>query len=425
MNKKQTFYIYFILLGFILRFNATAQNELNTENQITDTLIRTAKIYPVGDSYKAQLQPEIAMLSRQNLQLTFDKLDHATDYFVKIYNCDAGWKISTLNENEYLSDYNEFYVTDFESSFNTKINFFHFRFAIPEVKIAGNYILKVYQDGGDDQAVITRRFCIYQPLTRIAGKSERLTGGSISVRNQEINFEINYNHVNVFDPSRQMKVVIRQNGRWDKVIQNLPPSSIKVAQKILEYHFLNTRNVFRGSNEFRMFDMTSLRKSTLGVQKVIFGNLHNEVLLIPQKSRLGKIRHDIFDDMNGCYYIQNQDNAQNHHTESDYIQVKFVLKSPEISGKVLLMGAFTDWKLSPRYELNYHVLSGTYQTNILLKQGHYNYIYALITDDYHTADEEYFEGSYFNTSNSYEILVYYRPLGARSDILVGYRKFTS
>jgi len=34
----------------------------------------------------------------------------------------------------------------------------------------------------------------------------------------------------------------------------------------------------------------------------------------------------------------------------------------------------------------------------------------------------YFEGSFNNTENRYDILVYYRPPGSRSDLLIGYQE---
>ncbi len=415
--------ISIFILVLLIHLESVAQTDFNTKNQTFDTTFRTIKIHPLGTTPEAQIQSEIANIHHQNLILTFDKLgDDVGNYAVKIYNCRADWTISDLNANEYLDEYNEFYITEFESSFNTKINFIHFRFPIPTLKMAGNYVLKVYENGYEDEVIFIKRFCIYAPLMGTGGQSERLTGGSISVHNQEITFSVNYANLDVLNPEEQIKVTIRQNGRWDKSIENLKPTFIKVAQKVLDYNYFNTENVFRGGNEFRMFDLTSLRQNTLNVRQVIWGNTKNSAILMPEKSRQGKVRHDIFDDMNGRYYVQNQDNAQDSHTESDYVEVNFSLQSPQVSGRVLVMGEFTNWELNPRYELIYNALQGSYQATFRLKQGYYNYIYALVSSDYYTADEEYFEGSHFNTENDYEIFVYFRPLGARTDILAGYKK---
>jgi len=427
MKIHSRFYSLPFLLSFIgfhfLSFSGIAQDNLKTENQTFDTLVQTVKIHPFGNSPKNQLLPEIAPLQFQNLILTFDKLtDYAEDFAVKIYNCNADWTLSDLAENEYLDDYNEFYILDNEPSFNTKINFVHYQFRIPKVKIAGNYILKVYEDGDEDAVILIRRFCIYQPLFGTGGKSGRVTGGNISVRNQEIQFAVNYANVDLLNPEEQVKVTIRQNGRWNKTVTNLKPTFVKTAQKRLEYNFFNTENIFRGGNEFRLFDLTSLQQNTLNVAKVERTALRNVAVLMPEKSRKGKVRHDIFDDMNGRFYIQNRDVGQNPVTDSDYVEVFFTLYHPEVAGRVLILGQLTNWQLNPRYELTFNPLFERYEGTFLFKQGYYNYTYILTTNDYHTTDEEYFEGSHFNTENDYEIFVYYRPLGARTDILAGYQR---
>jgi len=133
-SQKIPFFIFlFSSIGFhFISFSGISQDNFKTENQIFDTLIQTVKIHPLGDSPKTQTLSEIAPLQFQNLVLTFDKLtDYAEDYAVKIYNCNADWRRSDLAENEYLEDYNEFYILDNEPSFNTKINFVHYQFRLP------------------------------------------------------------------------------------------------------------------------------------------------------------------------------------------------------------------------------------------------------------------------------------------------------
>ena len=56
----------------------------------------------------------------------------------------------------------------------------------------------------------------------------------------------------------------------------------------------------------------------------------------------------------------------------------------------------------------------------LLKQGYYNYLFALKPAG-QPADFQYFEGSRFETENAYDIFVYYRAPGTRYDQIIGYR----
>ncbi|WP_379090305.1 hypothetical protein [Pedobacter sp. UC225_65] len=60
-----------------------------------------------------------------------------------------------------------------------------------------------------------------------------------------------------------------------------------------------------------------------------------------------------------------------------------------------------------------------FYTNIKLKQGLYDFKYVWV-DENGKFDDTVFEGSFFETENSYQILVYYRKPGGRWDELVGF-----
>ncbi|WP_332912833.1 hypothetical protein [Algoriphagus boritolerans] len=54
----------------------------------------------------------------------------------------------------------------------------------------------------------------------------------------------------------------------------------------------------------------------------------------------------------------------------------------------------------------------------MTKQGWYDYQFGFPTANGYESDP--IEGSFFETENEYEVLVYYRALGSRYDQLVGY-----
>jgi hypothetical protein len=65
--------------------------------------------------------------------------------------------------------------------------------------------------------------------------------------------------------------------------------------------------------------------------------------------------------------------------------------------------------------------SGAYEGSALLKMGFYNYAYVTVNKNQpHSGPSfEFTEGNHMETENDYDILVYYRSLGGRSDQLVG------
>lgn len=66
---------------------------------------------------------------------------------------------------------------------------------------------------------------------------------------------------------------------------------------------------------------------------------------------------------------------------------------------------------------NYETLS--YETSLLLKQGYYNYEYAVCKADSFYANNTVFEGSHYETENDYLVFVYHMTPGSRYDRLVG------
>ena len=71
--------------------------------------------------------------------------------------------------------------------------------------------------------------------------------------------------------------------------------------------------------------------------------------------------------------------------------------------------------------MRYDKKTARYTTDVILKQGFYNYQYIVDSD---TLGLNYFEGDHFETENIYEILAYYRPMNLGADLLLGYTRVT-
>jgi hypothetical protein len=91
-------------------------------------------------------------------------------------------------------------------------------------------------------------------------------------------------------------------------------------------------------------------------------------------------------------------------------------------GPVYVLGALSDWQLKDEFRLRYDSLQQRYTGQALLKQGFYSYSYAVAPKTANTPpDEVYFEGTHTETENVYDLLVYYRPPGSRTDLLIAYQ----
>ncbi len=97
----------------------------------------------------------------------------------------------------------------------------HYWFDLPRVKLPGNYVLMVYREGNQEDLVLTKRFMIFDNRVTLSSGNSQLVSGRVAEINQQLNFVVNYKNLEVVNPSENITVVIRQNQRWDNVVQGL------------------------------------------------------------------------------------------------------------------------------------------------------------------------------------------------------------
>ncbi len=399
--------------------------QLQTSDFVYEDNIKTVLLYPQANDLdnpaSATLQPAVLPIEQGSpLILEFDELGEEThNYHAKLYHCNADWTVSLLNDINFLSDYNDYTITNYQLSVNTKIPYTHYRLEVPKVKLPGNYVIMAYKEGNVKDMALTRRFIVYDNTVNMVAKVTSSTGIQERYTNQQVEFAINYKDYQITNPREEVKVVVRQNYRWDNAITNLKPLNVRLDEKLLEYNQFDLENNFKAGNEFRFFDMRSIRFLGMNMAKVNTVNNAKEVLLGFDKPRSGQ-PYILFDDFNGGYVIDNYETHQGA-TDADYIQTVFTLKAPEANGNVYVNGKFNDWLLNEKNKMVYFPETQEYKARILLKQGVYNYDYALAQPGSPKGDENSLEGSFFDTENTYEIIAYYRPLGSRADLIIGYK----
>jgi hypothetical protein len=70
--------------------------------------------------------------------------------------------------------------------------------------------------------------------------------------------------------------------------------------------------------------------------------------------------------------------------------------------------------------MKYNTSKGSYEKELYLKQGYYNYLYLYVNDTAKSADIRHIEGSHFDTENEYLFKVYYSDPGDFYDRLLLY-----
>lgn len=402
-----------------------AQTEIQYTDKSYKETIKTVQLFPGQNNFdpKAQIKsPVIHLLDNTNsLQLHFDDLNSQyQNYHVRILPCTWDWKPLKINEIEYTSTYNDFIIQNYKYCFSTKATYYHYQFTVPKVKIAGNYLLVVHKDNKKTDIVLSRRFMVNLNKVSVMGKITPSTVLENRRSHQQVNFELDYKGFFINNPKNDLKVVIRQNQRWDNTKNNLIPTFDKIGESKVEYLFLNGESDFDGGNEFRFFDIRSLRMKLVGVRNIAY----------EPKGFTVKIQGDLLQnnkvyvqsqDIDGQYYVEQYEAGQ-PEIETDYAKVQFSLKKDEEEDqKIFVAGAFNHWQCNEVSEMKYDSVTKNYQTQILLKQGLYNYLYFTQNPITGQLSTLLTEGNHCYTQNNYEVFVYYKPFGSRTEQLVGYK----
>jgi hypothetical protein len=171
-------------------------------------------------------------------------------------------------------------------------------------------------------------------------------------------------------------------------------------------------------------DLTSTRFRSERVQRI---DQNTETYDITLRTDLDRSREPyiLLPDLNGGYYIENRD--FNGSTDPDYFDINFSLLKKEAldTADVYVWGALTDYKIDDRFKMEYNEDAHVYTLTALLKQGNYNYLYVTVPEGKKTYFTSDLEGDWYETVNEYQVLIYFRPFGARHDRVIGFYKFNS
>jgi len=418
---KKLYFILFTVWGCIpITQSSNFQSENGKNLQLLDLSyepqIKTVRLSPLGVDSRSQLLPAVVQLGSWNLLLQFDDLrEQRNNYYARIIHCNQNWTKSNLSDLDFMKEYNEFPINTFEFSLNTHQPYIQYQFRLPAVKLPGNYVVMVYRGTDRNDLILTKRFMVYDQKLSFMREGNLMGPGALASSIQQLNFTINYNKVPIINPLETVNVTVRQNQRWDNLMENIKPSFIRENIHELDYRFFDVKNIFKGINQFRFFDLRSLNYPGRNVLSVDKSQRPYQVFIQPDKSRNG-LPYALYDDMNGNFSTDNYDTRNS--VAGNYANVHFTLLSPNpIDGDVYLSGAFTNWSFPNEYKMTYDAALKEYHGSALLKQGWYDYQYVVKSS---SLPAYYFEGTHFETENEYEILVYYRSFQPQADLLLGY-----
>ncbi len=406
-------YLVTLLLALNI-IHASAQR-----HEILDRRIATLQVM-AGDNWLSL--PVITLGQSTPINIAFDDLTHEyRRYCYKLEHCEVDW---TTSEELFTSDYCDGFaegntIDNVEESLNTNQLYTHYSFRLPNdrcrMKMSGNYRVTVYDENDNNRKVLTACFMVVEPLMGVGLKMTTNTDIDINNRYQQIEMDLNYAGVNVTDPATQIKTVVMQNMRWDNAVVNAKPQYV-MNDGLRWFHCRDL--IFNGGNEYRKFEMLDVNHTTMGLEMMDWdgGSYHAYIWMDEPRPNY------LYDeDANGAFYIRNSDNNEIDYT-CEYLMIHFRLKSPRQSGDVYINGVWTNDQFLPEYKMIWNETAQIYEAQVWLKQGYYSYQYLLQRSD-GTMVPVPSEGNFYQTKNSYQALVYYRPNGSRTDRLVAYQDY--
>ena len=394
------------------------QDPFSYSNNIYDSRIKTVQLYKEGWNFS---YPVIKLNSGEKLILQFDLLDDNTEtYYYTFIHCDKDWNKSDIFTNEYLGGFPDNHVEDVKTSFNTTVKYFHYTLTFPNERISfllsGNYILLIYPYGDPDKPVLTQRFIITEDRAKIDFRAYRPLITAYNNTGQQFEFNVNLRGIPVIDPLRNIYCFVLQNGRWNNAKQNLRADFI--GNNELRFNAMSEKNIFIAGNEFRYFDIKSIRYQSEFVRKIDYTAPYYNIFLAPSETREFK-PYFYWQDFNGKYYIASGE-GRDPETDADYVYVYFTLPSKYMiaGGSMYVSGGLNNWNFDKNNLMDYNPQQGQYECTMLLKQGWYNYEYVFLRKGDTEGVATVFEGSHYETENDYIVLVYYRDPQERYDRVI-------
>lgn len=386
------------------------------------SIIKTVQCYPSGNPFA---EPVIELGSSQQLLLAFDDLsEEMNTYTYKIVHCDVDWNNSNLSPFTYLTGFFSNPVENYNYSFNTVVKYVHFTLSFPNenigFKLSGNYILQVFNDNYPDTPVIRQRFSVLENRVMVNAQVVNCTNPQYLNTSQQVNFTVNYDNLPIYNPIRDARAYVYQN-QDPNTRRSFTPTFVRQNQLV---YGDGDNNVFNGLTSFRNFQSSSLVYYTQYVKDVIRNpeGIYNFIL---QPGTVYK-NYTPQPDRDGNFIIQ-AENANNPNLEADYIIAHFAIYYPEPlpDADIYVYGKFSGWQFPVAQKMSYDDKNKAYVGQAELKQGYYDYMYAVLPNGAKVPNLAALQGNFYQTVNHYSIRFYIYDYNLGCFRFVGYKTIAS
>ncbi len=336
--------------------------------------VATVQLYRTGDEAAI---PLLAMDGTQTLTLAFDVMGSRTrPLSVYFYHADREWR-RDLVPAEYLTSFHRDNLLDYQLSRATHVPYVHYAYEFPNAaigfRLSGNYIIRVTEQGMEDEPLFERPFFVSEQATPIDFNLDqvRVIGNPFPSVQPSVRFTPPRGSTGTaFDYT----VCFLRNGQR--------PSERCTDRPALDYqpalrYYLEPEASFEAGASDYFVDISSLRAGGR-IERADLLERPYQLLLEPDYFRFpGTATAPL---QNGQVVVKKAvRNVGDPGTAAEYVDVRFALVPDDevsVPGRVYLIGPFNNWTPSAGTEMQWMAGSGRYEASILLKQGRYEYRYA-------------------------------------------------
>lgn len=359
-------------------------------------------------------------LKGQKIDIHFDDLKGGVEnYKYHLQHCDSDWNPSQINISDYVEGFDNGFINNYKNAVGTLQNYTHYQFSLPnaQTKIisSGNYILTIYKDFEED-FILKRKLVIYENKLQITAQITR--ANSDIQKKQMLTIHLHNKDFPIAYPQKELVVKILQNNDWN---------TCKTATHIL---FADTEKMtyrddrettFWGGNEFYFFDSKNLNIEDFQIKKSLIKEGLWHTFLYSKKIQK-PLSYKFNPDIDGHFIVKSL-NAFDAENQSDYTKVHFYLQDGFLKENEnrYVYGNFNSYALENENKMIFDAKKNIWTATILLKQGFYNY--KFVKKIKNKIQTKGLSGSFFQTQNTYTVVVYYKKMGDFMQKIIGVSEF--
>lgn len=328
---------------------------------------------------------------------------------------------SELQPFEAFTAFAEQDISDVRQGAMIGLPYAHYTFELSErtlgFKTSGRYLLEVFERGNDTRALLQMPVYVYE--RHISGEliQRRSLSSSTADKEQLVELELKLpNNLSITRPEELwVRVIQNESEDFPSVVLRQPS---QMRPDSWSYRGQRAAKFWAG-NEYRYIEHLSTSPEGYGIAASGVSPEGWATMRIEEDDDVRGKAYQTRQDKQGRQVLRSRVSADVAY-EGEYHIAEFRLRSPRLQGyDVLLEGQAFDYIPRGERSLSYNEAEGGYQIAYPLKNGYQEYRYVLVPQTEGGVAPEPIDGSYYQTENSYQAFVYYRPRGERHDRLLG------